>query len=147
MSIRMKIITLFILSILMISVLIGSLVMSRSKSVLEEVAISKVQEVTENFALEFNRQLISVKEIAIDTEIMIESLYDPTRINEPGYLDEFELEVAPIIKELALLGEVTKSSYIFLEPTLDGNAHDVWYTDLNDDGPVVTSRGISYVLL
>jgi two-component system autoinducer 2 sensor kinase/phosphatase LuxQ len=80
--------------------------------------------------------LISVKEIAIDTEIMIESLYDPTRINEPGYLDEFELEVAPIIKELALLGEVTKSSYIFLEPTLDGNTHDVWYTDLNDDGPV-----------
>ncbi len=136
MSIRMKIITLFTLSILMISILIGSLVMSRSKSVLEEVAISKVQEVTENFALEFNRQLISVKEIAIDTEIMIESLYDPTRINEPGYLDEFELEVAPIIKELAILGEVTKSSYIFLEPTLDGNTHDVWYTDLNDDGPV-----------
>jgi len=109
-------------------------VILKSKQTFNELAIESVRESVENYALNFNDQLNNVKNVAIKTEIVAKSLIDIDSLDQKDYLDRLEEEIDPFIYSLADEGEVTKSSYIFFDSSIDGHAHDVWYTDLEDDG-------------
>ncbi|MCH4888780.1 HAMP domain-containing protein [Acidaminobacter sp. JC074] len=133
-TIRMKVFLLITTSILLISLIISSIVMLKSKQTFHDLAIEAVRETVVTHAKNFDDQLNFVKKTAHKVEIIIENLLDIKRLNEPGYLEEFEEELAPLIYSLADEGKLTKSAYIFFDPSLDGQTHDVWYTDLDDNG-------------
>jgi len=109
-------------------------VILKSKQTFNELAVESVRESVENYALNFNKQLNDVKSIAIKTEIVAKNLLEIENIDQKGYLDGIEEEIEPFIYSLANEGNVTKSSYIFFDSDIDGHSHDVWYTDLENDG-------------
>lgn len=136
-SIKFKIVTLTICSVFLVSLVISLVVIMFSREVFEDISVEKAKAYTTMFALEFDRQLVDVKNTAIEAEMIVESMIDVKQVSREGYLDEFELEMIPSIKALALQGEKTMSAYVFLDPSLDGSVHDVWFTDLNHTGNVV----------
>jgi len=137
-SIRQKILLMVVVSNIVITLIIGTVIVLYSFNAFEEIAIKKAVEVTETYALDFDEQLSAVKEVAIETEIFVESLLDSERLfNDPEYLDEFEIFISPIIKKIAESGVVTQSSYVFFDPSIDGQIHDVWYSDLDHTGEVI----------
>jgi len=133
-TIRFRVFLLITISILLVSLVISSLVILKSKQTFNELAVESVRESVENYALNFNKQLNDVKSIAIKTEIVAKNLLEIENIDQKGYLDGIEEEIEPFIYSLANEGNVTKSSYIFFDSDIDGHSHDVWYTDLENDG-------------
>lgn len=137
-STRLKILLMVIISNILITLIIGTVIVWNSFDAFEEIATKKVVELTETYALEFDEQLVSVKEAAIEAEIIVESLLDGERLfTDTTYLDEFEVLISPIIKKIAERAVVTQSSYVFFDPSVDGQVHDVWYSDLDRSGEVI----------
>ncbi|MBI9011974.1 MAG: Cache 3/Cache 2 fusion domain-containing protein [Clostridiales bacterium] len=137
-STRLKILIMVILSNMLITLIIGTVIVLKSSDAFEEIAIKKVVEVTETYALEFDEHLLSVVEAAIEAEIFVESLLDVEKLfTDSTYLDKFEVLISPIIKKIAERGVVTQSSYVFFDPSVDGKIHDVWYSDLDHSGEVI----------
>lgn len=139
-SIKFKIIALIASSILFISLMIGGVVILGSSQVFQAISVQKVEEYTDMFSLTFNRQLLDVKETAIEVEILVESFINMNQLSEDGYLDDFETFIAPFIEAAALRGTQTQSAYVFFDPILDGAVHDVWYTDLDNTGDVTRQQ-------
>jgi hypothetical protein len=64
-------------------------------------------------ATTFNQEFKDVEMTAVDLELIILSLLDKDQVGQEGYLDNFELLLEPVVYELALLGNITQSAYVF----------------------------------
>jgi methyl-accepting chemotaxis protein len=92
---------------------------------------------TFRYASEFNHDLSEVENIARSVELMVGALFDFDALeSEVYYMDRLKSTIKPVIKSLAEEGNRTQSAYIFFLPSLDGRAHDVWYSDLDYSGEV-----------
>lgn len=136
-SIQSKILILIISSIILVTSIVGIVLVQRTYDTFYNETIEKLDQMTNRYASEFNNELRRVEEMAIGVELLVESLFDYDALEKnPNYLDDFEIQLAPVIKNIAEQGIKTKSAYVFFMPSLDNEAHDVWYSDLNYNGIV-----------
>jgi len=64
-------------------------------------------------------------------ESYVKATFEPDRLQEPGYLRQYKLGLVPIIYEMAIKFE---DIYIYFNPDLIGEAHDIWFIDSDGDG-------------
>jgi len=137
-SIKTKLTLVILLSTVIFSSLIAVVLLSNSYKAYEDEAIDKLRHMTYLYASEFDQDLLAVERFATSVDIMVSGMFDRDRLaNDPNYMDNFKVSIRPVIKKIAEQGEITQSAYIFFLPTLDGRAHDVWYSDLDYSGRVV----------
>jgi len=99
---------------------------------IKDEAKEKLSNMTISYGIDLNNRFIEKEFIANSINQFVKATIDMDRlVNEDGYLDEYELVIAPYIKELA---DAYGDAWIFFSPYIDKKGHDVWYFDDNGDG-------------
>ena len=137
-SIRGKILFLILISIVSISIIIGLLLMSQTKSAYDKDTFETYNQETAKYTALFNHELMDVEKTGYAIKVMVESLFDTSAyLSDSNYLDEFETIISPSIERFAKETSKSHSAYMFFAPELDDVEHDVWFSDLNGNGDVV----------
>lgn len=136
-SLKTKIILMILLSSLTVSSIVAVVLLNNSYDAYEVESVEKLKQMTYYYASEFDRDLDDVEKSATSVEFLVSALFDFDALNsDENYMVDFKNHIKPVIKRIAEQGSRTQSAYVFFLPTLDGSAHDVWYSDLNYDGNV-----------
>lgn len=131
-KIRQKFIILNLISIFLLVFIIGLFSISHSTKILKEQAEDKMIALSSEYAFQFNTQFKSKIIVMSALESIVKSTFDTTKLyEEKTYLKEYKEFLTPIIYELAInFADV----YIFFNPELINEAHDIWFIDADGDG-------------
>ncbi len=116
--------------------LMGILLYQRSSAIITEEATDKLEQLSLQIAEQFNSELRQVELLREQVDRVVVGNLDMSRLEEPGYFDHLEDLLAPTLREMAQEAKITKSVYVFFDPDLTGEPHDIWFADLDNDGAV-----------
>ena len=143
-NIRWRITVLTLISIIIVSLVIGYTTSSRTNETFESDVYEMLTTKAINQSIIFDQELIDVEETAKALEILVEALFDVEAYNSNhAYLYDFKTLIAPTIKRLAEETSQSNSAYVYFSPELDSVSHDVWFTDLDKSGKVIRQPEIS----
>ncbi len=117
-----------ILILIMSTVLVG-LSINRSSKNIESEARDKLKMMAGQYANEFNSQLESIDSTVNSIQSLIESTIELDRLSEPDYMEEYKEQVAPTIKRITETTPGILGAYIFFNPGIINEAHDIYFAD------------------
>lgn len=121
----------------LISFTMGYVIIDRSFEIVEMESKQKLIEMANRIGSEFDYEVREVESIREQVNELVESTFDLSALAEdPNYMDKYKSQIAPVIERMAQDASVSRSVYIFFDPSLDGSANDVWYADLHGTGQV-----------
>lgn len=108
---------------------------------LEREIEEKIVAITKSYSISFEANLSEVQKIAnaIDNEFTRRMHH---RELNAKIIDEVLEDLSPIVQMLAQNSTQGNTAYIYLDPKITGEAHDVYYADQNGDGLVERQREI-----
>lgn len=128
-----------IISVLAISLtssllMIGIFVERISRNLEEEIE-QKITAITRSYSTSFESNLSELKKIvnALDNEFSRRIEHKPLSAEQ---IDTVLSDMAPIVEMLAQNSGQGNTAYIYIDPSITGEVHDVYYADQNGDGIV-----------
>lgn len=122
---------------ILVSFAMGYVIIDRAFDIVEKESRQKLIEMAHRIGSEFDYEVREVENIREQVNNLIETTIDLEALKtDPGYMEKYKDQIAPIIERMASKAKVSRSVYVFFDPKLDGNAHDVWYADLHGSGDV-----------
>lgn len=139
-----KISTRIILGILLCSIIlstiVGGIALIESQKYISDEATDKLRYMAESYQQEFSGELRRVELVADNLEYIITAQLNVSEIDSnEEYLEGFEEDIAPLVEKIAQDSSSAKSAYIYFNPELTGEAHDIYYIDHDGDG-IVTKQ-------
>lgn len=132
-----RIILVILICTVVTSMTIGIISITKGKAAIKEEAKANLEHMSEAYANKFSRDFRKVEMISDSLEYLITSQFDINDIKgNPTYLDDFKMKIAPVVKEIAQKSSSANSAYIYFNPELAGEAHDLYFIDHDDDGEV-----------
>lgn len=143
-SIRSKVLTLIISSIVIVALLASFLVMSRTLMTYEIEIEEELLIQAMNNGMHFDQEIKDVEKTAESLERLVSNLMDLNAYREnPEYIHEFLEVIEPMIKRTAIEMSQSLSAYVFFGPEVYEYSHDVWYADLKKIGVPIRQEEIS----
>ncbi|WP_242876928.1 methyl-accepting chemotaxis protein [Alkaliphilus peptidifermentans] len=143
-SITTRIIAAIVVCTVLTATSIGIFSSIRSGRLIEEEATSKLSFMVEAYGNSFDQEFSQVEYISNVLEYLITSQINIEKLQEdPEYLYDFKMRLAPMVQELAQKASSAKSAYIYFNPDLTGTEHDLYYIDHNRDGVVSRQEEVS----
>lgn len=134
-SIRSKVLTLIISSIIVVASLAGFLVMSKTLTTYEIEIEEELLVQVKNNGIHFDQEIEDVEETAESMERLVVSLLDIKAYkNDPNYVHDFVELIDPSIERFAKEMSQSLSAYVFFGPEIHNEVNDVWYADLEKNG-------------
>lgn len=130
-----------ILSILLVTVLTALIVVSvtytLATNAIKIESKEKMESYAKRYVVEINDELENIQTITDDIKTIIEDTIDMEKFTDSvDYMEDYKDKIGEIIKLLAQNTSISKSAYVFFDPSYTNHANDVWYADLNLDGKV-----------
>lgn len=143
MKLRNKVTTVNIISVLLIILILGMFISWFSFSSMKENLKKELSYNSSLFATNFNEGFEKKQVLVNSVESIISKSFDITRLSEDGYIRKYKEYIGPLIQKYAgIFGDC----YIFFNPELQNEAHDIWYVDFDMDGIVdrIPEVGLDY---
>ncbi len=121
-----------ILTFIVFSLLLAVSDLYYSYSLIRKEAEEKLTSMVRSQANLLNIELIKQKTLAEEVARYVSVTFDGTRlVNENDYLWKYKEEIAPYLYKIA---EAEHNAWIYFNPFLKNEGHDVWFVDMDGDG-------------
>lgn len=131
---RKLIISVMVITMLSSLMIIGT-VMSRVSQSLEREIDKKLVAITERYGIEVELSLRDVQHITAALEVELISRLQSQPITKHS-VDQALGEIEPLVKMLAQSSDQGSTAYMYIDPELTGDVHDIYYADQDGDGIV-----------
>lgn len=130
--------TLLILALIFLfSGIISMLLLRKSVTSLEAESYGRLQQMTRTYAGELDLKISNAMRITDSLQALMLQGFDPARATgEAGYLEARIRNDAPFVAEIAQNVSLARTAYIYYNWKLDGQPHDIYYADSDQDGHV-----------
>ncbi len=136
-KISSRIILVILLCTIITSMTVGMVSLRNGKEAVKVEALSNIQNMAKAYANKFSRDFVKIEMIGDNLEHLITSQFDINKLKiESTYLEEFKMSIEPIVKEIAQESSFANSAYIYFNPDLIKEAHDLYFIDHDGDGEV-----------
>lgn len=109
----------------------------RSILSLEREAYGRLEEMVRAYGNELDIEITSTMQIADTLSALIREDFSFEKIQtQPGYLEHQIERLDPYVKVIAQEFGLAKTAYVYYNWELDGNVHDIYYVDTDNDGTV-----------
>ncbi|GLC30081.1 EAL domain-containing protein [Clostridium omnivorum] len=135
-SIRSKIILSIALTSVIASLSVGLLSMKFSTATVNQEANQKLNYMAKSYANYFDKYFNDVTKIVDILQYDLLENIDESKINDDAYLEKLVKNIEPAVKSQAQNSLQGKTAYIYFNPELTGNVHDIYYADQDGDGKV-----------
>jgi len=132
-----RIVLVITLLTILVSLTMEFVIINRSFEIVEIESKKRLQEMAGRIGSDFDFEVREVESIRQQVNELVESTFDKEALqNTPGYMDSYKEQLAPTIKRMAEGARGSRSVYVFFDPDLDGQTHDIWFADLHNTGIV-----------
>lgn len=128
---------------IVLSLVIGMVSIFSSKKVISKATENQLKYMAKGYAEEFSSRFITVDTAVEQLNSYITSTFNIEQLNNDAYLEEYIKNTTPFIKGIAENTNFASSAYIYFNPELTGNVHDIWFSDTNGDGTSEKQDSIS----
>jgi methyl-accepting chemotaxis protein len=131
-GIRQKLFLLYFLMLTIIMIVVGSFSLNYATNFMKRDAEEKLHLISAEYTARFNSQLKNSITVIRSLESIVLATFDTKAVfSEPNYLKNYKNYLTPIVYEFALNFE---DVYIYFNPDLINEAHDIWFIDADGDG-------------
>jgi methyl-accepting chemotaxis protein len=135
-SIRIRIILSIALTSVIASVLVGFLSVKFSTETINDEANQKLSYMAKSYANFLDGHFREVSKIVDILEYDVLTNIDRSKIHDDKYIEELIKRIEPTFKSQAQKSSQGKTAYVYFNPRLTGNVHDIYYADQKGDGNV-----------
>lgn len=143
-KIRQKFIILNFISVFLLVLILGAFSFYYSSGVLKHESEDKLKNLASEFTTRFNAQFQGKAAVITSLESIVQATFDADQMySNDNYINEYKQFLTPIIYELALEFD---DIYIFFNPDLVNESHDIWFIDVDLDGDLdrIAENPLSY---
>ncbi len=135
-SLRSRVILSIALTSVIVSLLVGFLSIKFSTATIEDEANQKLSYMAKSYANFLDGYFSEVSKIVNILEYDLGKNIDKSKIHDDKYIEELIKRIEPTVKMEAQNSSQGKTAYVYFNPKLTGNVHDIYYADQNGDGNV-----------
>lgn len=143
-GIRKKIFLLYFLMISIIISIVATFSLNYATNFMKDDAETQLKLMASEYSSRFNSQFKNKMTVVKALESIVLATFDTKLLfDDKDYLKKYKQYLTPIVYEFALNFE---DVYIFFNPDLINEAHDIWFIDIDGDGELdrVEEAGLDY---
>lgn len=134
-KISTKIIISTTLCCILLLVITGGSSIFFSKKAIENEVSQKIMYMAEGKADDFSKGFLTIETSVNQLIAYMTSTFDMKEFNsDKKYLQQFEDTLVPVVENISQATEYSRSAYIYFNPELVNEAHDIWFFDGDNDG-------------
>lgn len=134
-KISTKIIISTTLCCILLLVITGGSSIFFSRNAIESEVSQKIMYMAEGKADDFSKGFLTIETSVNQLIDYMKATFDMKEFNsDKKYLKQFEDELVPVVDNISQATEYSRSVYIYFNPELLNEAHDIWFFDGENDG-------------
>lgn len=115
---------------------ISFLLYRTSVASLEREAYGRLQQMVSAYCNELNIEITNTMQITDSLAAIMKENFDAEQLETPGYMDGQITFFSPYVRAMAQEFSLAKTAYVYYNWKLDGNVHDLYYVDPDNNGQV-----------
>lgn len=123
------------ISTVIVSLLIGSISITKGNSIITNLAANQMEFTAKSTSENLDTANSTMEEKVNNITLSISSLFDIEKLKtNPNYISEFSNMVDPIIKNYSSTSKGIMGAYMCFDPKLTNQVYEIWYADKDGSG-------------